>query len=432
MDMSPDSHLGHMIRGYRLDSKLGTGKLTELYRARTEELWLPPELVIMLIHLPTGYSQPAGAQFTARFQHLASSLIKLRHPSLHPLLGYGEENTYAYLLFPSSEGTTLAQRLQTQHSWNPSDIFALFAPLSNALDYIHQHGHTYTFLTPTNILLQENLAPIPGFSDTNDDRRINPASTASSFAHPSERTPLITGLGLLQILAMHGLDNELDSNETDNHLKNIAGDSMGTAAYLAPEVIRGTQVDGRADIYSLSVMLFELLTGRTPFVGDSYKEIAWKHMHEPLPSLHTIAPQVPIALERVINRALHRDPAHRFSTAGDLISAFSHALDEQRIISGHHLPAKEISQAETPVPALASHLFSSTPHLEKVEKKDEAPTSVANPFTEIPLSYDQGEQPFPTSSEEKVPPIHSVYKDIGKMAQQMQRLRQRIQGEYIS
>jgi serine/threonine protein kinase len=414
MDMSPDSHLGHMIRGYQLDKKLGTGKLTELYRARTEELWLPPELVIMLIHLPASCSQHMQAQFAERFQSLARQLIKLRHPSLHPLLGYGEEDGYTYLLFPSSEGVTLAQHRQTQQTWNPSDVFTLFAPLSNALDYIHQNGHTYTFLTPTNILLQENAA--------------------SGFAHQPEKTPLITGLGLLQLVTMHGLDEELDNSETENHLKNITGDYMSTATYLAPEVIRGTSVDGRADVYSLGVMIFELLAGRTPFVGDSYKDIAWKHLHEPLPSLHTVAPDVPIALERVINRALHRDPAHRFSTAGDLISAFSQALDEQRIIAGHHLPGRELQKGDTPAPMLAAHVFPPTQQAEKEQTTEEAPASIDDPATEIPPVLEQSEQPLPASSDadEKAPPIHSVYKDIDKMAQQMQRLRQRIQGEYIS
>src|SRR5436309_13838308 len=152
MDASIDPNPGCMVRGYRLEKVLEKGKLTTLYRARTEELWLPPELNIMLLDLPVGMSASARVQLTERFMHEARLLIKLRHPSLLPFFGYGEEAGRLYLLFPPyTVNTTLARRLQRQRSWSPSEAFAILAPLCSAFDYIHHQELAYQFFSPTNI-----------------------------------------------------------------------------------------------------------------------------------------------------------------------------------------------------------------------------------------------------------------------------------------
>ncbi len=295
MEMSTDPHLGSMIRGYCLEEMLGRGKLTTLYRARTEELWLPQELVIMLLHLPDTLSAQAQTRFTERFSREARCLIKLRHPSLFSLFGYGKQVDSPYLILPDAPGTTLVKRHKQRKRWSPSEAFAVLAPLCSAFDYIHSQGLCYQFLTPANILLQDNMPP------------------------------QITGLGLAQILSMHGLDEQ--SKEPCQHLKSITGDYMGVPEYLAPEVIKGEPADGRSDVYSLGIILFELLTGKPPFTEGTYLDIAQKHTREPLPSLHQIAPDLPFALELIINRALHRNPENRFASAGEFITAFSHMLE---------------------------------------------------------------------------------------------------------
>ena len=290
--------LGYMLRGYRLEKMLGTGILTTTYLARTEELWLPPELIIMFLHLPTALPAQAQQQFTERFTHEAKRLIKLRHLSLHPLFGYGEDAGQYYLLFPTlTPATTLARLLQSQKCWSPSEAFSILAQLSSVFDYIHQQGLAYQFFTPGDILLRENVPP------------------------------LITGMGLLQLL--QGLDEETDTHEPNRRLKNIANEYMSLPTYLAPEVVRGEPQNTRSDIYSLGIILFELLSGAPPFTGKTYMDVAWKHIREPLPSLHAIAPTISIALELVVNRALHRNPDHRFATASELITALYHVLNER-------------------------------------------------------------------------------------------------------
>ena len=405
MDAPADATLGHMIRGYQLEKRSGAGKLTTLYQARTEELWLPPELTIMLLHLPAPLSGRARAQFADRFTREASRLIKLRHPSLQPLFGYGEDAGQFYLLFPpSSSSLTLDHYLHTHRYQSPSEAFAILAPLSSAFDYLHHQGLAYQYFTPSNVLLQEH------------------------------RVPQITGAGLLQLLLLQGLDDELYSREPHRHLKNVAGDYISLSTYMAPEVIRGERPDTRSDIYSLGVLLFELLGGRPPFIGETYMDIAQKHLREPLPSLHALAPTIPVALELVINRALHRNPDHRFATAGELITAFSHVLNERlRSPASLSLEQAGVKGHADPLPAL-THEYCPSPS-ENVKNDKEI---YKTPFDIIDLSTENKTRIsttnaldsgiFVTGTSLSIEP--SMPENIHKMARHIQILRERIQGEY--
>jgi serine/threonine protein kinase len=409
MDVSVDPNLGCMVRGYLLEKVLEKGKLTTLYRARTEELWLPPELHIMLLNIPIAMSASARGRLTERFMREASRLIKLRHPSLFPLFGYGEEVGRLYLLFPPhAVNTTLARLLQRQRSWSPSEAFAMLAPLCSAFDYIHHQELAYQFFSPANILLQENA--------------------------PSQ----ITGLRLTQMLLMQGLDEEMDNKATNRHLKNVAEGYVGAPAYLAPEVVRGEPVDSRSDIYSLGIILFELLSGQTPFTGTTYIDIAKQHVREPLPSLHTIAPNIPISLELVVNRALHRNPDHRFATAGELIVALSHVIDERL-----HMPAflsngQIIGEKQARLlPALANEqrYVESSLHQVEAGQTSEDDIDIAafhtSPTLSTPSSIDEvASTSTATHNTDSLSVARlGTHNNMDKMAEHIQQLRERIQGE---
>lgn len=393
--------LGQMIRGYRLEKKLGAGKLTTLYQARTEELWLPSELTIMLLHVPAELPARARVQFAERLTREASRLIKLRHPSLHPLFGYGEEAGQCYLLFPAHpSSTTLGHLLHSHERWSPSDAFAILAPLSSAFDYLHHQGLAYQFFTPSNILLSQQSAP------------------------------QITGTGLQQFLLLQGLDDELYSHEPHRHLKNIAGDYISSLAYMAPEVIRGEPANPRSDIYSLGLLLFELLSGQPPFTGETPLDVAQKHLREPLPSLHALAPTVPVALELVINRALHRNPEHRFATAGGLLTAFSHVLNE-RLHSPAYL-SYEQREVKTPVGPLSALAHAHRPAPAQYTENDEYDTKTPHTSTDLPALSIEHETRIATTgplAETQRSGAFSLPEHIHKMAQQVQILRERMQGE---
>ena len=119
------------------------------------------------------------------------------------------------------------------------------------------------------------------------------------------------------------------------HLKNIASGYLGAAEYLAPEVVKGTPPDPRSDVYSLGVILFQLLSGQPPFTGRDYLEIAQMHVCKPLPSIHNINPNIPVTLELILNRALYRNPEHRFQTPEDFVTAYAHVLDGQPQVQTH-------------------------------------------------------------------------------------------------
>jgi serine/threonine protein kinase len=307
MQKPTDSHVRFMIRGYCLEELLGYGKMTSLYRARTEELWQMPEVIMTLLHIPETFSTQARKRFLERFLHEASKIVQLRHPSLFPLYGYGEEDGLPYLVMSDVTGQTLAERLKKKKRWSPSETLALLEPIAAALSYIHKQGVVYQFFNPSNVLFQKD-AP-----------------------------PQITGLNLPQILCLAGLEEEKINIYSFEHLKNIVGGYLGAPEYLAPEVVRGTEPDPRSDVYSLGILLFEMLSGQLPFTGKDYLEVAHKHIQTLLPSLHDIVPELPVALELVVNRALHRNLNYRFQTPSELIATFSHVVEE-RIYRVKHVP----------------------------------------------------------------------------------------------
>lgn len=296
MDTRADPFLGKTIRGYRLEQLLGRGSATVVYRARTEELWQVPELIVTILLVPGHLSDHAKERFATRFEETARRLATLRHPFLFPLYGYGQQEGIYYLLGPDLQGETLAHHIQKHKRFTPSEILPIFTPIATALSYVHQQGFVYQFLQPANILL------------------VNSANAQ------------VTGLGLSQLLSLHELENEPTPY---NYLKNFTGMFMGAPHYLAPEVVKKGEANPRSDVYSLGILLYEMLSNQSPFSGDDYLTIAQKHVRETIPSFHDAAPDLPVALELIINRALHRTPEQRFQSPDELVAAYAHVLDER-------------------------------------------------------------------------------------------------------
>ncbi len=294
-----------MIRGYRLEELLESDAVTKVYRGHTQELWQTPELIITILNLPVTLSPQTRERFIERFLHEARRIVRLRHKLLFPLFGYGKQNGHPYLLTPNVSGVTLATYMKQKQSWSPSEAFTILVPIAKALTYIHSQGLIYEFLNPTNIFLQDS------------------------------KVPQIAKLNYPQILRMDGLGDEAMASSPYAHLKNIAGGYLGAAEYLAPEVVKGTPPDPRSDVYSLGVILFQLLSGQPPFTGRDYLEIAQMHVCKPLPSIHNINPNIPVALELILNRALYRNPEHRFQTPEDFVTAYAHVLDGQPQVQTH-------------------------------------------------------------------------------------------------
>jgi serine/threonine protein kinase len=316
MNKLSDPLLRHMIRGYRLEELLESDAVTKVYRGHTQELWQTPELIITILNLPVILSSQTRERFIERFLREARRIVRLRHKLLFPLFGYGKQNGHPYLLTPDVPGVTLASYMKQKQIWSPSEAFAILVPIAKVLTYIHSQGLVYEFLNPTNIFLQD------------------------------AKIPQIAKLNYPQILRMDGLNDETTDSSPYAHLKNIAGSYLGAAEYLAPEVVKGTPPDPRSDIYSLGIILFQLLSGQPPFTGRDYLEIAHMHTCKPLPSIHDIKPDIPVALELVLNHALYRNPEHRFQTPEDFVTAYAHVLDgPSQVQTRPRTPARE--QART-------------------------------------------------------------------------------------
>jgi serine/threonine protein kinase len=338
---SSDPFLGRMIRGYCLEELLGRGSLTAVYRGCTEELWQVPELIITILLVPDTLSEQVRAQFKARFMQDARQLALLRHQYLHPLYGYGEQEGIFYLLTPPVQGEVLTKLLRQRDSWSLIDALAILIPLAVVLDYLHSQGLVCQFFNSSNVILQ------------------------------SDQTVLLSGMGLPQLLSAKGLTGDAADATTYEHLKSITGTFLSTPEYLAPEVVKGAKVDSRSDIYALGILLFELLNGEPPFTGKSYLEIAQKHVREPLPSLHEISPDLPVALERVINRALHRNPDLRFQTINEFITACAHVLNGQHSEASRPMNlVQTIEQMRALAPPRQDHIFRREENSFLLEGKD--------------------------------------------------------------
>jgi hypothetical protein len=155
----------------------------------------------------------------------------------------------------------------------------------------------YQYLEPTNIILQNSV------------------------------TIQLAGLGRKSLLRQKGLVPESQSPAAFDHLKSITGAYLGKPQYIAPEVLKGAEADRRSDVYSLGVLLCELLSGQSVLAEQDYYTLAEKHVREPLPPLRELAPDMPASLELVLNRALSRNPERRFQRPLALLNAYSQMLD---------------------------------------------------------------------------------------------------------
>lgn len=294
---SKDPFLGRIVRGYYLEELLEHGDLAMVYRARTEELWQVPELIVTILLVPNTLTKEARNQFTIRFMEKGRKLARLRHPHLHPLYGYGEQEGFFYLLTPPVQGETLAKRLLREGPWNAVDVLSILLPLVSVVDYLHNQALVCKFLNPAHVWLQ------------------------------SDQTVLLNGRVLAQLLIMQALNQETIYRAPYEHLKSISGTFLGAPEYLAPEVVKGAEADNRSDTYALGILLFELLSGSLPFSGKTYLNIAQKHLSQTLPSLHEMSSDIPVALDIVINRASHYSMRYRFQTATELADAYARIIN---------------------------------------------------------------------------------------------------------
>lgn len=210
-----------------------------------------------------------------RFEREAKALARLTHPNIVKVLDYGEYAGKPYLVMPYLPGGTLKQKLGKQIPWQ--EAIQILTPILDALGYAHDQNMVHRDVKPSNILLTEN------------------------------GQPMLTDFGIAKVL---------DLEETQELTATSA--AVGTPEYMSPEQATSRTVDHRADIYALGVILYEMITGRKPFIADTPMAVVIKHATEALPRPKQFVPDLSGGVEKVLLKALAKNPADRYQTMAEM------------------------------------------------------------------------------------------------------------------
>jgi serine/threonine protein kinase len=254
---------------YELSHLVARGGMAEVYRARDQLLDRPVALKVLFPELSVDRS------FVERFRREAQAAANLSHPNIVPVFDWGEDNGTYFIVMEFVDGRALSSILRTAGPLHPDRAAEIAADVAGALSYAHRHGVVHRDVKPGNVLITE------------------------------EGTIKVTDFGIAR-----AVNTEESLTQT--------GAVMGTATYFSPEQAEGMGVDSRSDIYSLGVVIFEMVTGRPPFLGDTPVAVASKHVREHPPAPREINPGVPPDLEAIILKCLAKSPDHRYATGDDL------------------------------------------------------------------------------------------------------------------
>jgi len=263
---------GSILGDFRIDDEIGRGGMGVVYRASQISLDRPVALKV----ISEALSDREG--FRERFERESRLAASLDHPNIIPVYAAGEHDGVLFIVMRYVDGTDLRALLVSEGALDPARASGVVAQVASALDAAHERGLVHRDVKPANILVA---------------------------ARGGGEHTYLTDFGLTKRTAS-------DSGLT------AAGEWVGTLDYVAPEQLRGEAVDGRADVYALGCVLYELLTGQVPFVRDDDIAKLWAHISDPAPSPIELAPETPRALASVTERCMEKDPGDRFQTAGDM------------------------------------------------------------------------------------------------------------------
>jgi len=276
---------GKQLGPYQIVAPLGEGGMAAVYKAYQPAM----DRYVALKVLPRHFA--SDPQFVTRFQQEARVVAQLQHPHILPVFDFGEADGYTYIVMPFVKSGTLTDLLKGP-ALSLQQVRTLVTQIGTALDYAHARGLIHRDVKPSNVLIDET------------------------------GNCLLTDFGLAKIM------------EGSIHLT-TSGAIMGTPAYMSPEQGLGQKIDRRSDIYSLGVILYEMAVGRTPYVAETPMAVVIKHINDPLPPPHVVNPDLAEAVERVILKALAKNPFDRFATAGEMVRALQAAIPETATAAAH-------------------------------------------------------------------------------------------------
>jgi serine/threonine protein kinase len=283
--MKAEALVGTVLGTCTLQQLIGQGGMGAVYLAQQSR---PRRQVAVKVLLPSTTLKPQHlAAFLERFRRETDAAASLEHPNIMPVYEYGERDGLAYLVMPFISGGTLRDVLEDEGSLALPKIVNYLEQLAAALDFAHARGVIHRDIKPANILLT-----------------------------PEGRL-LLTDFGLVKILS--------DGQGAQVRLTG-AGAPVGTPDYMSPEQVIGAEVDGRADQYSLGIILYQMVTGTTPFQGETPMQIAAQQLHGQPPSPRMFRPELPEAAEQVMLKTMAKRPGDRYTNALEFATTFRLAL----------------------------------------------------------------------------------------------------------
>jgi tRNA A-37 threonylcarbamoyl transferase component Bud32 len=266
----------HLSGRYRLDARIGAGGMSTVYRAFDEKL--EREVAIKLLHREIA----ADSDQLERFRREARAVARLSHPHIVGVIDAGEDEGRPYIVFEHVDGETLKERIRRRGGLPIDEAIAYAIEIARALGCAHSRGIVHRDVKPQNVLIDE------------------------------EGSAKVTDFGIARSLHEEGLTAD--------------GRVLGTTDYVSPEQALGQEVDGRTDIYSLGVVLYEMLTGEVPFHGETQVSVAMKHVREELPDIQRERPEVSATLAAVLDRMTDKDLDHRYADIPSVIEDLEEAL----------------------------------------------------------------------------------------------------------
>ena len=260
--------IGELIADrYELHELVGSGGMSYVFRAH--DRLLERSVAIKVLH--EQYS--SDEEYVERFRREARSVAQLAHPNIVTVIDRGEDEGRQYIVFEYVEGENL-KGLLSQGALPVDQALRYGLQIAGALEFAHKRGLVHRDVKPQNVLLTE------------------------------EGEPKVTDFGIARSIDVQSVTQ--------------SGTVLGTSDYIAPEQARGEEVDARTDIYSLGVVIYELLTGEVPYSGDNFVAVAMQHLHDPVPSVLDRRPDVPVRLDLAVQRAMAKEPAERFDSMEEL------------------------------------------------------------------------------------------------------------------
>jgi eukaryotic-like serine/threonine-protein kinase len=265
---------------YELEELVGTGGMSSVYRAH--DSLLDRKVALKVLH----QQYTDDEDYVERFRREARAVAALSHPNVVTVIDRGEHEGRQFIVFEYVDGENLKQLIQRRGPAPVTSALELGIQIARGLSFAHQQGLVHRDVKPQNVLLNGN------------------------------GEAKVTDFGIARSLDVkHGMTQ--------------TGTVLGTSDYIAPEQAQGQHVDEHTDVYSLGVVMYELLTGEVPFPAENFVAVAMRHINEPPPPIRDRRPDVPPRLEAAVQRAMAKDPADRFSTMGEFCQELDACLADE-------------------------------------------------------------------------------------------------------